>query len=94
MTESRESNAPRIDATRGRFVIEETMRVLAAGGKVERDLWKDFVTVHNQGFTSGLEVGRSAPPIELPDQDGRTRTLADLAGSEGLLLAFVRSADW
>ncbi|MBW2426138.1 MAG: hypothetical protein JRG86_17965 [Deltaproteobacteria bacterium] len=94
MTETSESSDPRIDAIRGRFVIEETMRVLAAGEKVERDLWRDFVTLHNQGFTSGLDVGSSAPHIELPDQDGRDRTLPDLVGSEGLLLAFVRSADW
>jgi hypothetical protein len=94
MTGSNESGRPRIDSVRGSFVIEETMRVLAAGGKVDRELWREFVEVHNQGFTSGLEVGSPVSPIGLSDQHGHDRTFADLVGSEGLLLAFVRSADW
>jgi hypothetical protein len=30
----------------------------------------------------------------LPDQHGRRRALAELMGSNGLLLVFSRSADW
>lgn len=33
-------------------------------------------------------------PLMLPDQTGRQRSLANLAGSRGLTLVFVRSADW
>ena len=34
------------------------------------------------------------PPFRLPDQKGKQRSLRDLAGPEGLLLVFSRSADW
>jgi hypothetical protein len=30
----------------------------------------------------------------LPDQHGRSRTLASLMGPKGLMLVFYRSADW
>jgi len=33
-----------------------------------------------------MEAGQTFPHFELPDQDGKTRTLADLAGSAGLVL--------
>ena len=94
MTRAMTTPRPRIDAERGRHVLEETMRLFSAGEEVDRDLWRDFVQVHNQGFTTGLEVGERAPDFELPDQNGRRRRLSDLSGREGLLLAFVRSADW
>jgi hypothetical protein len=94
MTRDHGSSEARIDSARGRFVLEETMRLMTSGGKVDRGLWKDFVQVHNQGFTSGLAVGDRAPGFGLPDQGGDRRGLADLSGPEGLLLTFVRSADW
>ena len=54
MTRAMTTPRPRIDAERGRHVLEETMRLFSAGEKVDRDLWRDFVQVHNQGFTTGL----------------------------------------
>lgn len=33
-----------------------------------------------------MEVGEKIPALELPDQDGKTRTVADLAGPKGLVL--------
>lgn len=94
MTGTGNSSKPRIDADRGRQVLEETMRIFSTGGKVDKELWKDFVQVHNQSFTTGRAVGERVPDFELPDQNRRKRGLADLSGPEGLLLAFVRSADW
>jgi len=94
MTGEKDSSQPRIDSNRARYVLDETMRVMTSGGKLDRDLWKDFVQVHNQGFTTGPAVGERVPRFELPDQDGHARGLADLTGRGGLLLAFVRSADW
>ena len=41
-----------------------------------------------------LPVGSSAPVIEAPDQNGTTKTFADLVGENGLLLMFSRSFDW
>jgi peroxiredoxin len=43
---------------------------------------------------TALAVGGKAPCFTLPDQTGRSRTLASLQGRNGLLLVFVRSADW
>ena len=42
----------------------------------------------------GPEIGSTPPPLEAPDQTGTERTLADLAGEQGLLLFLNRSADW
>jgi hypothetical protein len=43
---------------------------------------------------TGPEVGAKIPQFELPDQDGKPRTFDNLRGPQGLVLAFVRSADW
>ena len=42
----------------------------------------------------GLAKGAVAPPIDMVDQFGRQQTLQTLAGEKGLVLLFVRSADW
>ena len=42
----------------------------------------------------GPPVGSLAPEIHLRDQHDRLQTLATLAGKDGLVLLFVRSADW
>lgn len=42
----------------------------------------------------GPAVGSTLPFLEAPDQTGTVRTLADLAGEQGLLLFLNRSADW
>ncbi|MBM3798011.1 MAG: hypothetical protein FJW31_29130 [Acidobacteria bacterium] len=43
---------------------------------------------------SGPAVGARVPDFTLTDQAGRPRTLASLMGKRGLMLSFVRSADW
>jgi len=42
----------------------------------------------------GPKTGTTIPPFELPDQDGRLRTFADLKGRGGLVLNFNRSVVW
>lgn len=42
----------------------------------------------------GPAVGEAVPPFEARDQAGRLRRFADLAGPNGLMLVFFRSADW
>jgi len=42
----------------------------------------------------GPALGSVAPEFRLRDQRGREQTLATLAGKDGLVLLFVRSADW
>ena len=45
-------------------------------------------------ITTGPEVGQKAPDFEVLDQHGESQTLESLAGPNGLLLLFHRSADW
>ncbi|MBI1339460.1 redoxin domain-containing protein [bacterium] len=42
----------------------------------------------------GLAVGAKAPAIQVTTQAGAPATLADITGEKGVVLAFVRSADW
>jgi hypothetical protein len=42
----------------------------------------------------GPQVGERVPDFSLPDQHGRTRTVASIMGARGAMLVFVRSADW
>lgn len=42
----------------------------------------------------GPAVGDAIPGFEARDQSGRLRTFDDLKGPNGLMLVFVRSADW
>jgi len=42
----------------------------------------------------GLAIGDRIPALDAVDQSGRRQTLDTLAGPKGLVLLFVRSADW
>ena len=42
----------------------------------------------------GLDIGEAMPDFSAVDQDGASRDLESLAGPNGLLLFFNRSADW
>jgi hypothetical protein len=42
----------------------------------------------------GPAINSTAPPIDAPDQHGNAQALRTLVGPNGLLLFFVRSADW
>lgn len=44
--------------------------------------------------TLGPQVGQKAMGFQLPDQHGRSRTLASVAGPKGTMLVFFRSSDW
>ena len=46
------------------------------------------------GTKTGPEIGQKAPAFEARDQNGQLQSLATLRGPKGLLLVFVRSADW
>ncbi len=65
--------------------------ILAAGAA---GLFNWFVALQNRNVNSGIAVGAAAPDFSLPDQNGRPRSLHGLIGPKGLLLVFVRSADW
>jgi hypothetical protein len=46
------------------------------------------------GIKTGPAIGARIPDFSAADQDGRTETFASLRGPHGLLLVFIRSADW
>lgn len=42
----------------------------------------------------GPQAGEKAIAFRLPDQHGREQTLTSVAGPNGTMLVFFRSADW
>ncbi len=74
--------------------FHQVLAQMAAGEKLDPALWNRFVDAQNDGLRTGPAVGSRVPDFALPDQDGRLRSFADLAGPNGLLLVFTRSADW
>lgn len=42
----------------------------------------------------GPQVGERVPDFSLRDQSGRTQTLQSIMGAKGVMLVFVRSAEW
>ncbi len=84
-----------MDATTKASILHGMIRRLGAGGAdITVNDWLDFVEAQNDGYRTGPSIGEKVPEFALPDQQGQTRTLNDLAGPNGLLLAFSRSADW
>lgn len=75
-------------------VLHEVLRRLRNREAVAPELFSEFVDVQNEGASAGLEIGAVAPDFSLVDQEGRSRSLGDLAGPSGLLTVFTRSADW
>ena len=43
---------------------------------------------------TGPDVGARIPDFSAPNQTGKQQTFASLRGSKGLVLMFIRSADW
>lgn len=62
--------------------------------KAETEAYNLYASIQNREARSGPGLGEKVPDFELKDQQGKNRRLADLTGPKGLLLCFVRSADW
>ena len=75
-------------------IMREFGRRRAAGEPVSDELLAQHVNATNDHYATGPEPGQRIPDFALPDQNGVLKSLADLAGSNGLLLVFHRSADW
>jgi len=46
------------------------------------------------GREYGPAIGSRLPSFELPDQEGKPRSLKSLLGPKGAVILFYRSADW
>jgi len=75
-------------------IFNDVVQKLFSGQKVTPAEFGEFVKAQNDGATSGLNVGEKVPDFALPDQHGNRKSFRDLAGRDGLLLVFSRSADW
>jgi len=53
-----------------------------------------IVTAQTGAPEKGPRLGETIPSFQARDQFGRTQTLRTLTGPRGLVLLFVRSADW
>jgi hypothetical protein len=62
----------------------------APGGRAAGRAEPPEVPVEQRGLSIGVEI----PAFQAPDQWNRPRDFASLAGPRGLVLLFVRSADW
>ncbi len=74
--------------------FREVLKQMGAGQKPEPKLWSTFVAAQNDGVKTGPKIGERVPDFALPDQNGQERSLHELMGPKGLLLVFLRSADW
>ncbi|HLW70197.1 MAG TPA: hypothetical protein VKS22_06205 [Candidatus Binataceae bacterium] len=74
--------------------FREVLKQMSAGQKPEPRLWSTFVAAQNDGLKTGPKIGDRVPDFSLPDQHGAARSMHDLMGPKGLLLVFLRSADW
>jgi hypothetical protein len=84
-----------MDATTKASILHGIVRRLGAGGAdITVKDWLDFVQAQNDGYRTGPAIGEKVPQFTLPDQHGQDRALSDLMGPDGLLLVFIRSADW
>ncbi|MGH7988385.1 MAG: hypothetical protein ACREQX_19150 [Candidatus Binataceae bacterium] len=86
--------APAMDADVKANAFREVLSKMAVGEKIDPALWKQFVGAQNDAPRSGPAIGQKVPDFTLPDQNGKNWPLHELMGPKGLLLVFVRSADW
>jgi hypothetical protein len=83
-----------MEAARKAEVLRGILRKRASGADIQTSEWLEFVEAQNDAMRTGPELGEKVPDFTLPDQSGRSRSLHDLMGPNGLLLVFSRSADW
>jgi hypothetical protein len=82
------------DLAKKAAIMREFRRRRDAGEPISDELRASHVNATNDGYTTGPETGQRIPVFSLPDQSGARRGVDDLAGPNGLLLVFHRSADW
>jgi hypothetical protein len=75
-------------------IMREFGRLRATGQPVPVELHAKHINATNDGYTTGPEIGAPVPDFTLPDQNSVLQSVANLAGPNGLLLIFYRSADW
>jgi len=67
---------------------------LRKGEVVEPAEFIDHFTIQDSETKTGPSIGAPFPDFRLPDSQGNLHSLADLLGTRGLLIVFVRSVSW
>ena len=93
MTEPTRSNRPRSNAL-GRAVRGAALVLLLAASGVPAAAVEAQEAAMPDVPSRGPPVAPRVPHLPRAPQRGRPRTLASLMGPKGLMLVFVRSADW
>lgn len=84
-----------MDAATKSSILHDMLRRLGGGATdITVEDWLKFVQAQNDDYRTGPAIGEKVPYFALTDQHGQTQTLDSLAGPNGLLLVFSRSADW
>ena len=83
-----------MDSATKASAFRDVLKQMAAGEKIDPQLWSQFVAAQNDALSTGPAVGQKVPDFTLRDQNGKEWPLKGLMGPSGLLLVFVRSADW
>jgi hypothetical protein len=87
-------SGPTMDTAAKANAFREVLKKMGAGEKIDPGLWGQFVAAQNDDLKTGSKAGEKIPDFTLPDHTGKQWSLHDLMGPRGLLLVFVRSADW
>jgi hypothetical protein len=74
--------------------FREILKYMGSREKPDPKLWEQFVAAQNDDLKTGPRIGEKVPDFTLDDHNGRAWSLSQLMGPQGLLLVFVRSADW
>jgi hypothetical protein len=93
-TASAADQPARMDAATKSDAFRQVLKQMGAGQKPDPQLWHTFVAAQNDGLRTGPKIGDQVPGFTLSDQNGKSQSLHDLIGPKGLLLVFLRSADW
>lgn len=91
---STESQGATMDSAVKADAFREVLKKMGAGERPDPKLWGQFVAAQNDDLKTGPRIGEKVPDFTLPDQSGKRWSRHDLMGPHGLLLVFVRSADW
>ena len=68
--------------------------MVGLAGPVSAQSHFDDIPKGDRSLRTGPEVGERVPAFSLPDQTGRMRDLRSIAGPNGAIILFYRSADW
>jgi hypothetical protein len=78
---------------RGLAVLALLGSLVSAGGGEERRRLRPLPKL-DRNVKTGPAIGARIPGFEAVDQNGKKQSFDTLRGPKGLVLLFVRSADW